>query len=108
MTKPVLAASLLWQARERAGLSQRELARRAGTAQSVVSRIETGKTEPSVATLEALLAAAGFRLVARLEPVAVVDTHMLDDVARILKLTPEKRLKEVRNVARSTNTARRG
>jgi transcriptional regulator with XRE-family HTH domain len=102
------ACMLLRRARERAGLSQRELARRAGTAQSVVSRIESGLTDPSTGTLLGLLEAAGFDLAAELRPLAVADTHMLDDVARILALTPEERLIEIRNISRFERSARRG
>ena len=54
--------TLLRRARARAALSQRELARRAGTAQSVVARIERGQTSPTWATLQRLLAAAGCEL----------------------------------------------
>lgn len=54
-------STLLRRAREAAGLSQRELARRAGTAQSVVARIELGESSPTVRTLNRLLEAAGFR-----------------------------------------------
>jgi transcriptional regulator with XRE-family HTH domain len=100
-------AVLLRRARDRAGLSQRELARRAGTAQSVVSRIEGGLTDPSTATLLGLLEAAGFDLAAELRPVPVADTHMLDDVDRILALTPEERLIEIRNISRFEQAARR-
>jgi transcriptional regulator with XRE-family HTH domain len=98
---------LLSEARRRAGLTQRELARRAETSQSVVARIEQGRTDPSTATLARLLAAAGFELRTELLPLPVADTHMLDDVARILSLTPEERLLEVRNVSRFTSAARR-
>ncbi|MDX1567599.1 MAG: helix-turn-helix domain-containing protein [Longimicrobiales bacterium] len=55
------AADLLRSARARAGLSQRDLAHRAGTSQSVVARIELGQTSPTVSTLNRLLEAAGFR-----------------------------------------------
>jgi transcriptional regulator with XRE-family HTH domain len=98
---------LLRAARRRSGLTQRELARRAGTSQSVVARIEQGRTDPSTATLARLLAAAGFELRADLSPVPVADTHMLEDVARILALAPEERLREVRNVSRFEAAARR-
>jgi transcriptional regulator with XRE-family HTH domain len=98
---------LLRAARQRAGLTQRELARRADTSQSVVARIEQGRTDPSTATLARLLAAAGFELRADLSPVPVADTHMLEDVARILALAPEERLREVRNVSRFEAAARR-
>ena len=98
---------LVRRAREQAGLSQRELARRAGTSQSVVARIEHGRTDPSTATLARLLAAAGFELRTELCPLPVPDTHMLDDVPRILALTPEERLLEVRNVSRFEAAVRR-
>src|SRR4051794_40938565 len=93
-------SSLLKSARARAGLSQRELGRRSATSQSVVARIEGGLTDPSSETLRRLLAAAGFEVTAELRPAAVVDSHMLDDVPRILGLTPEQRLDEVARVAR--------
>jgi hypothetical protein len=73
----------------------------------VVARIEQGRSDPSTATLLRLLAAAGFELRAELTPVPVPDTHMLDEVARILSLTPEDRLLEVRNVSRFEAAARR-
>ena len=56
------AAGLIRTARQRSGLSQDALARRAGTRQSAVSAYESGRRAPSVATLERLLAAAGHRL----------------------------------------------
>lgn len=98
---------ILHEARLRAGLTQRELARRARTSQSVIARIEQGQSDPSTATLARLLAAAGFELRAELTPIAVAGSHMLDDVARILSLTPEQRLLEVRNVSRFEAAARR-
>src|SRR3954469_10693274 len=91
---PPDSAALLLSARERAGLSQRELARKAKTAQSVVARIELGETSPSWATLSRLLAAAGFDLTTALKR-RRVDPQELDDVPRILRLTPEQRLLEV-------------
>ena len=103
------AAALLREARTRAGLSQRDLAKKAGTAQSVIARIERGQTSPTLETLERLLAAAGVELHASL---AVkerdVRSHMLDDVPRILRLTPEQRLEELKNFSRFLYEARRG
>jgi transcriptional regulator with XRE-family HTH domain len=101
------AARLLRTARERAGLTQRELARRARTSQSVVARIEAGQTSPSTATLSRLLGASGFEVRAELVPRPVARTHELDDVARILRLTPEQRLLEIRNLSRFEKAARR-
>ncbi len=106
MIRPVGPSELLSSARERSALSQRELARRARTAQSVVARIELSETSPSWNTLNRLLKAAGFRLAATLRRVAV-DPAELDDVPRILRLSPEARLREVGQVSRFISAARR-
>lgn len=66
------AAALIRDARTAAGLTQTELARRAGTSQPAIVRYETGETSPSVATLERLLRAAGRRLELSAVPVATV------------------------------------
>jgi transcriptional regulator with XRE-family HTH domain len=100
-------ALLLRRARSLAGLTQRELARRAATSQSVVARIERGQTSPSAATLARVLAAAGFELRAELVPRPVPGTHVLEDMARILALTPEDRLREMHNLSRFEVSARR-
>ncbi len=101
------SAVIVRDARLRAGLTQRELARRARTAQSVVARIELGEASPTWHTLTRLLAAAGFDLDARLAVRPVARSHMLADVARILRLTPEERLREVANASRLASGARR-
>lgn len=103
---PNHAGHLLADARRRAGLSQRQLARTARTAQSVVARIELGETSPSWATLSRLLAAAGFTLTAGLKR-RRVDPQELDDVARILRLTPEQRLLEAARASAFISAARR-
>jgi transcriptional regulator with XRE-family HTH domain len=100
------SGALLRDARKRAGLSQRALAWRARTAQSVVARVESGDTSPSYDTLVRLLQAAGFDLRSELLP-HLSSTHMLDDVPRILALSPEERLLELRNAARLFSAARR-
>jgi transcriptional regulator with XRE-family HTH domain len=101
------AAAVLLQARTQAGLSQRALARRAGTAQSVVARIEGGQTSPTWETLVRLLAAAGVDLRPELQPSVVVGSHMLSEVPRILRMTPEQRLEEVKNLTEFLASARR-
>src|SRR5436309_13904806 len=100
MNESTDARALLLQARTRAGLTQRELARRAKTVQSVVARIEKGQTSPSIETLDRLLAAAGFEIRLELSLKPVVHSHTLDDCARILALSPAERLREVGNVSR--------
>lgn len=54
------ASTAVRTARTQAGLSQSMLARRAGVAQSTVSRIEHGELDPTWATMTSLLAAAGW------------------------------------------------
>lgn len=56
------AGSVLRDARRRAGLSQVELAGRAGVTQSVISAYESGHRQPSLPTLATLVEAAGFDL----------------------------------------------
>ena len=57
-------------ARNRAGLSLRQLARRAGTSHSTISAYEAGDKVPTVATLTRIVNAAGFALDLELMPVA--------------------------------------
>ena len=56
------SGSLLREARSKAGLSQAELARRAGVTQSVVSAYESAARQPSLAMLDRLVSATGLEL----------------------------------------------
>ncbi len=100
-------SEILRTSRLRAGLTQRALAERAATSQSVVARIELGETSPTWETLSRLVAAAGFDLGVNLALRPAVDSHMLADVARIRALTPEARLAEVANMSRFALAVRR-
>ena len=53
-------------ARTRAGLTQAELAKRMGTTQSAVARMESGRQLPSLKTLHRYAAATGTRPLVRL------------------------------------------
>ena len=55
-------AATLRRARAQAGLSQTELARRAGTSQATISAYESGRKVPSIETFARLLAATGSQL----------------------------------------------
>src|SRR6266581_1901162 len=62
-SETVTAGALIRQARKRAGLSQAELAARAGVTQSVISAYESGHRQPAIPTLAALVDATGNKLV---------------------------------------------
>tara|TARA_B100000809_G_scaffold265571_1_gene324825 strand:- start:5055 stop:5543 length:489 start_codon:yes stop_codon:yes gene_type:complete len=66
MTKPVLSdacvGARILQLRSLIGLSQRELAKRAGMTNSVISTIEQDKVSPSVSSLSKLLSGLGLSL----------------------------------------------
>ena len=64
-------ATVIKSARAEAGLSQTELAKRAGTSQPALARYETGAAVPSVGTLERLLSACGQELELRAVPATV-------------------------------------
>ena len=67
-----LTTSLIATARHRAGLTQLELARRAGTSQSAIALYEGSRRSPTMDTLQRILQAAGLELRVRLE---VADDH---------------------------------
>ena len=55
--------------RARADLSQAELARRMGTSQSAIARLESGRSRPSTRTLRKFAEATGMKLRFVFEPV---------------------------------------
>jgi predicted nucleotidyltransferase/DNA-binding XRE family transcriptional regulator len=61
-SEAVTAGALLRRARKRAGLSQAELAARTGATQSVISAYESGRRQPAIPALAALVDAAGYDL----------------------------------------------
>lgn len=60
----------LIEARASAGLTQEEVARRMGTTQAVIARLEGGRVRPSTRTLERFAKATGTRLKISFEPEA--------------------------------------
>ena len=54
------AARIIQVARERSGLSKRELARRAGTSPAAIVKYESGQTSPTVDTLNRILGVDDF------------------------------------------------
>lgn len=61
-------AHAVLEARVTAGLTQEQLAQRMDTTQSVIARLESGRTRPSTQTLERLAVATGTRLKISFEP----------------------------------------
>lgn len=70
----VLAEAVM-DVRNRAGLTQEELARRMGTTQPVVARLESGRSRPSMRTLERLAQATGSRLLISFAPLEAVSEN---------------------------------
>ncbi len=73
---PTVAAGLVRLARIKSGLTQKELATRAGVTQQAVSAYETGRMEPTLPSLQRILAAAGFEMTVRLEPLSDHDRSL--------------------------------
>jgi transcriptional regulator with XRE-family HTH domain len=82
------AARLVRNARRRAGLSQRALARAAGVPHSTVARIELGRLSPRTDTLERLLRASGRTLATEPTLGEGVDRSQIRE---LLRLTPGER-----------------
>jgi transcriptional regulator with XRE-family HTH domain len=86
----MMAAAILKEARRAARLSQRELARRAGVAQPVLSRIERGHASPRFETLDRLLRECGRGLELVERPGLGVDRTLIRDR---LRLAPGERVR---------------
>lgn len=91
---PTTAAALLQLARLKAGLTQRQLADRAGVPTTMISAYERGKRQPTLDTLLRLIRAGGFDLRMHLEP---YDEH--DDVMTEIEATRSERERERRHRA---------
>jgi transcriptional regulator with XRE-family HTH domain len=82
-------AALLRAARAWSGLTQRELATRAGVSQPVIAAYESGRRQPTAPTLRRLLSAAGHDLVLDAVPQRVNDAEKALLAARRQKLATE-------------------
>jgi transcriptional regulator with XRE-family HTH domain len=81
-------------ARHRAGLTQKQLASRSGIPRETIARWETGIQEPSLSTLEDVVAACGLTLTVRITEgddsldILVSDQMALSPIDRLGKLMP--------------------
>jgi transcriptional regulator with XRE-family HTH domain len=97
-------ASIVREARRRAGLSQAVLATRAGVPKSTVGRIESGARTPSTEMVERLVRAAGLVATISLsEPDPGTDSMF----ERTLRRSPAERLADATRVARFVLRGRR-
>lgn len=90
--------------RGQAGLSQRELAARAGTSQPAIARYERGVSTPSWETLERIAEACGQRI--EVDVAMRPDPHDLELARTLLGLTPLQRLRALPRYARLRESAR--
>lgn len=90
--------------RERAGLSQRDLAARAETSQPAIARYERGVSTPSWETLERLAEACGRRI--EIDVAMRPDPHDLELARALLELTPLQRLRALPRYAHLREIAR--
>jgi transcriptional regulator with XRE-family HTH domain len=86
---------LVREARKRAGLSQRELAEKAGTTQSAIARLETGRSTPSFDTVLRLVRLCGLDL-----DIMLVERDDSDwaQASRLLSLSAEQRSERMEQV----------
>jgi transcriptional regulator with XRE-family HTH domain len=103
------AALLLRHARAEAGMTQAELASRAGLSQSAVARLERGGSNPTIATLANVIAATGHRLT--LSAASHRPSYDEGQLRERLAMTPAQRLANFtassRNLATMAQRARR-
>ena len=86
----MIAATIIREARRRAGISQTELANRLATSQSVVGRWETGARTPSIERVVAVVRACELDLHLGLANRDADHERLIDDS---LRLTPTERLR---------------
>ena len=80
---------MLRSARSRAGWSLRALAGRAGTSHSTLAAYEAARVDPTVDTLDRVVAAAGFAVVAELVPLVDPDGERGAELEAVLRLAAQ-------------------
>ena len=103
----MISGDLLKEARRRAGLSQAELARRAGKPTSAIGRWERGEVKPSFETLRDMIRACGLELGFQLAN-ADLEDHDLALIRRSLARTPAERFEHGQLATRAISNLWRG
>ena len=91
------------EARLRAGLTQAELAGRAGTTQSAIARVEAGKEAPTLERLVELVRACGFDLHIRMVPLEDAEWASVEE---LLRQSPEERVRRFETVLQLASAGR--
>jgi transcriptional regulator with XRE-family HTH domain len=84
-----MAGRMVRDARRRASLTQRQLSAKAGIPQETIARIERGRVDPRVKTLDRLLEACGYGLESMPRLGIGIDRTQ---IRALLELTPSERL----------------
>lgn len=103
----IKAGQLLVQARRRAGLTQRELARKAKVPQPTIASIERGRQDPRYRTLSRLLGACGFELDFYLVGGTGVDRSLIQSNLRLSPTERALRATQAARMAEAFRAARR-
>jgi len=87
-----MGTDLIREARRRAGLTQAQLAELAGTTQSAIARLESGRTSPSFDTVRRMMRLCGFNLLVALDP---YDDSDLAQAQALLRRSPDGRVDQL-------------
>jgi transcriptional regulator with XRE-family HTH domain len=107
VSEPSRAGALVAAARLQADLSQARLAELAGTTQPTISAYERGAKVPDLATLERILAAAGFELRMTLAPLDDHDSSLARYERTLPRATRSRFEKEQRTRKAAASRGRR-
>jgi transcriptional regulator with XRE-family HTH domain len=94
---------LVREARKRAGLTQRALAELAGTTQSAIARLESGRTRPAFDDVLRLVRLCGYDVEVSIVEPDVSDRHQ---AAAMQPLTPSERVERAQHVAHQLQSIR--
>ncbi len=98
------AGSLIRRSRRKSGLSQRALARKLGTSQSLIARWENGDVSPSFDSVIAAVRACGFELQSHH---SAYDQGLDRLILRNLAVSPAERLQRMLNGGRQIRALQR-
>lgn len=99
----MIGGELVREARKRAGMTQTALADLAGTTQSSIARLESGRTSPSFEQVERLMRLCGFQLMVELAP---YDDSDIVQAQALLRMSMEDRAVRLASAVRQFKEVR--